>query len=86
MSENNFYLHVIPSVIQLHGYGDFLLDKNMPCYVKSLTDRGFRSYFNCNPANINLEEVTEMFENGLNYIKYSIELSLNAAWAERFLQ
>jgi radical SAM protein with 4Fe4S-binding SPASM domain len=79
MSENHFFLHVIPKVIQLHGYGDPLLDKSLPDNVKLLTDRGFYSYFSCNPSNINLEKVTEMFDNGLSYIKYSIETVDDAA-------
>jgi MoaA/NifB/PqqE/SkfB family radical SAM enzyme len=73
MSENHFFLHVIPRVIQLHGYGDPLLDKNMARYVKLLSDAGLDSYFSCNPANINMDRTIEMLENGLGYIKYSIE-------------
>lgn len=73
MSENNFFLYIIPKVIQLHGYGDPLLDKNMAYYVKILTEKGFFSYFSCNPSNINIEKTIQMFENGLSYIKYSIE-------------
>lgn len=73
MSENHFFLYIIPKVIQLHGYGDPLLDKNMAEYVKILTEKGLQSYFSCNPANINLKKTIKMFENGLDYIKYSIE-------------
>ena len=73
MSENHFFLYIIPKVIQLHGYGDPLLDKNMNEYVKILSEKGFYSYFSCNPANINIEKTIKMFENGLDYIKYSIE-------------
>lgn len=73
MSENHFFLLVIPKVIQLHGYGDPLLDKSLAENVKLLTERGFHSYFSCNPSNINLEKMTEMFNNGLSYIKYSME-------------
>jgi len=73
MSENHFFLYIIPKVIQLHGYGDPLLDKNMAEYVKFLHDRGFLSYFSCNPANININSTKKMFENNLNYIKYSLE-------------
>lgn len=73
MSENNFFLYIIPRVIQLHGYGDPLLDKNMPRYVEMLTKKGIDSYFSCNPANIDLEKTEQMFSNGLTYIKYSIE-------------
>jgi wyosine [tRNA(Phe)-imidazoG37] synthetase (radical SAM superfamily) len=73
MSENHFFLHVIPKVIVLHGYGDPLLDKNIPDYVELMTKKGLMSYFSCNPANINMERTIETFENGLNYVKYSIE-------------
>ncbi len=73
MSENHFFLHVIPKVIVLHGYGDPLLDRNIPDYVELMTKQGLLSYFSCNPANINMERTVETFENGLNYVKYSIE-------------
>lgn len=73
MSENHFFLYIIPKVIQLHGYGDPLLDKNMAYYVKILTEKGFFSYFSCNPSNINIDKTVQMFKNGLTYIKYSIE-------------
>jgi MoaA/NifB/PqqE/SkfB family radical SAM enzyme len=73
MSENHFFLYIIPKVIQLHGYGDPLLDVHMGEYVKILHEKGFYSYFSCNPANINLERTYEMLDNGLDYIKYSIE-------------
>ena len=73
MSENHYFLYVIPRVIVLHGYGDPLLDKNIPQYVKWMTERGLESYYSCNPANINLERTIESFENGLGYVKYSIE-------------
>lgn len=73
MSENHFFLYIIPKVIQLHGYGDPLLDKNMAEYVRLLSRKGFESYFSCNPANINIDKTIEIFENGLNYIKFSVE-------------
>lgn len=73
MSENHFFLYIIPKVIQLHGYGDPLLDKNMPEIIRVLSQKGFYSYFSCNPANINIDKTIQMFENGLDYIKYSIE-------------
>ncbi len=73
MSENHYFLYVIPKVIVLHGYGDPLLDKSMPQYVKWMTERNLESYFSCNPANINMERTIETFENGLGYVKYSIE-------------
>jgi len=73
MAENHFFLYVIPKVIVLHGYGDPLLDKNIPDYVEWMTKKGLPSYFSCNPANINMARTIETFENGLDYIKYSIE-------------
>ncbi len=73
MSENHFFLYIIPRVIVLHGYGDPLLDKNIPAEVAMMTKLGLPSYFSCNPANINMERTIETFENGLEYIKYSIE-------------
>lgn len=72
-SENHFFLYIISKVIQLHGYGDPLLDKNMHEYVKILHDKGFYSYFSCNPSNINLQLTYKMLDAGLDYIKYSIE-------------
>lgn len=72
-SENHFFLYVISKVIQLHGYGDPLLDKNMAEYIQILTDAGFPTYFSCNPANIDLERTYMMMSAGLSYVKYSIE-------------
>ncbi|MBU1863865.1 MAG: radical SAM protein [Candidatus Omnitrophica bacterium] len=73
MSENHFFLYVIPQVLVLHGYGDPLLDTQMPERVRMLHERNIPSYFSCNPANIHIERTQELFENGLDYIKYSIE-------------
>lgn len=73
MQENHFFLYVIPKVIVLHGYGDPLLDKNIPDYVEMMTKEGLGSYFSCNPANINIERTKQTFENGLDYVKYSLE-------------
>lgn len=73
MSENHFFLYVIPKVLVLHGYGAPLLDKNMSKRIKLLSEKNIPSYFSCNPANINIEKSIDMFEKGLDYIKYSIE-------------
>lgn len=73
MSENHFFLYIIPRVIQLHGYGDPLLDRNMAEHVALLTSKNIPSYFSCNPANINVDMTIKMFKNGLDYVKYSIE-------------
>ncbi len=73
MSENHFFLYIIPKVLVLHGYGDPLLDRKMPERVRLMSERKIPSYFSCNPANIDIERTVETFENGLGYIKYSIE-------------
>ena len=72
-SENHFFLYIIPKVIQLHGYGDPLLDKNLSFAIRKLTEHGFESYFSCNPANINVKKTIEQMEAGLTYLKYSFE-------------
>jgi len=73
MCENHFFLYVIPRVIILHGYGDPLLDPAIVQRVRLLTERAIPSYFSCNPANIDIDKTVELFENGLSYIKYSID-------------
>ena len=72
-SENHFFLYIIPKVIQLHGYGDPLLDKNLGNVIRILSKYGFESYFSCNPANIDIPRTIEMMEHGLDYLKYSFE-------------
>lgn len=73
MSENHFFLYVLSRVVQLHGHGEPVLDKNICSYIKMLSDRGLSSYLSCNPANIDIPQTVVMFRNGLGYIKYSIE-------------
>ena len=72
-SENHFFLYIIPKVIQLHGYGDPLLDKNLGNVIKILSSNGFETYFSCNPANIDVKATIKMMGNGLDYLKYSFE-------------
>jgi len=73
VSENHFLRHILPKVIVMHGYGEPPLDKNIAERIKMLSDRNLPSYFSCNPANINIEKLLEVFENGLDYIKFAIE-------------
>lgn len=72
-SENAFFLYILPRVVVLHGYGDPLLDPHIPDYVGILTRAGIDSYFSCNPANIRFDRINRAFENGLSYIKFSID-------------
>jgi radical SAM protein with 4Fe4S-binding SPASM domain len=73
MGENHFFLHILPKVLILHGFGDPLLDRKMPERIKKLSEEGFETYFSCNPVNIDVEKNVEMFRNGLGYVKYSID-------------
>lgn len=81
-SENHFFLYVIPKVIQLHGYGDPLLDKNIGKVVDILTKNNLESYFSCTPANIEVMKTIEMMELGLGYLKYSYESTDDAKFKE----
>jgi len=73
MSENHFFLHIIPKVVVLHGYGAPLLDKHMAKRVRILNDKNIPTYFSCNPSNIRINKTLEICESGLDYIKFSIE-------------
>lgn len=73
VSENHFFLYVIPRVIQLHGYGAPLLDRHMARRVAYCSERSIPTYFSCNPANIRTDKVLEIFAAGLSVIKFSVE-------------
>jgi wyosine [tRNA(Phe)-imidazoG37] synthetase (radical SAM superfamily) len=73
MSENHFFLYVVPKTVLLHGYGDPLLDPHIPEIVRIMSERGLISYFSCNPSNIDMDRTIRTFENGLGYVKYSME-------------
>lgn len=72
-SENHFFLHVIPKVIQLHGYGEPLVDKILPERIGELTESGLQSYFSCNPSVLAEMNLLEHMRNGLDFVKFSIE-------------
>ncbi len=73
MSENHFFLYVIPKVVVLHGYGEPLLDPMIVERVEDLTRRGIPSYFSCNPWNMNRDLGKALFDAGLDYIKFSTD-------------
>lgn len=73
-SENHFFTNILAgSIIQVHGYGDPLLDFYMPQRIKMLKDRGLESYFSTNPSSINIKKTEEIMAAGLDYLKFSIE-------------
>ena len=73
MGENHFFLHIIPKVLVLHGYGEPLLDRHIVERVRYVADRGIPSYFSCNPWNITVDLGRRLFEAGLDYIKFSTD-------------
>lgn len=74
MSENHWFLYVIPKVLVLHGYGDPLLDKYIVDRVKRCTELNIPTYFSCNPWNMKSADTgRELFEAGLDYIKFHLE-------------
>ncbi len=75
MDENHFFLYVIPKVVVLHGYGEPLLDPSIVDRVRILSRRQIPSYFSCNPWNMNLDLGRDLFEAGLDYIKFSTDSS-----------
>ena len=73
MNENHFYMYIIARAVVMHGWGEPILDKHLPERIKLLADRNIPTYFSCNPANIDLNKCQQLFENGLGYLKFSIE-------------
>ena len=73
MNQNHFFLHIIPKVVVLHGFGDPLLDKKLVNRVRMLSNKEIGTYFSCNPSNISVKKNIEMMEAGLDYLKYSID-------------
>lgn len=72
-SENAFYFYVSSQCITLHGYGEPLIDPNISKRVLSCSNRSIPTYFSCVPANINVEKIKILMENGLTVIKFSID-------------
>lgn len=80
-SENNFYYDVVSRSVVLHGFGEPLLDPQLPARVRLLSERRIASYFSCNPCNIKLDFFRELFEAGLGCVKFAID-SLDDAEAK----
>ena len=74
MSENHFFLYIIPKVLVLHGYGEPLIDKHIVERVERCTELDIPSYFSCNPWNLkNTEQGIKLMDAGLDYIKFSTD-------------
>jgi len=72
-SENNFYYDIVSKCITLHGFGEPLLDPMLPERVKLLSDRNIPTYFSCNPNNIRINFIKELFKSGIGYIKFALD-------------
>ena len=72
-SENSFYFHVVAKCLILHGYGEPLLDKFILKRVEECSKRDIPTYFSCVPANIRLDRIKALMENGLDVIKFSVD-------------
>lgn len=77
MGENHFYLYVSSKCITLHGYGEPVLDKKLSQKIQLLTDKHMPTYFSMNPANINIKQLENVFEAGLDYLKFSVDSIYN---------
>jgi len=69
--ENYFFLYIIPQVINLHGYGEPLLDKTIYEKVAYMTKNNLQSYFSSNPYNVTVEKGKKLMDAGLAYFKLS---------------
>jgi len=72
-SEDNFYYDAVSQSITLHGFGEPLLDPRLPERISALSRRNIPSYFSCNPCNIKLDFIKQLFEAGTGYIKFAID-------------
>lgn len=73
MSENHFFLFVIPKAVVLHGYGEPLLDKHIVERVQYLTDKNIPTYFSCNSCNLTGDIGERLLEAGVGYLKFSTD-------------
>lgn len=81
-TEDGFYFNVVSRCLILHGYGEPMLDKFIVDRVKACTQRDIPTYFSCVPANINLERVEALMQNGLSVLKFSVD-ALDDVQAQR---
>ncbi len=72
-NENAFYFYVSSQCITLHGYGEPLIDPNITKRVELCTRYNLPTYFSCVPANIDVDKIATLMENGLSVIKFSID-------------
>lgn len=72
-NENHFYFYIVSKSVILHGYGEPLLDPKIAERVRTLSARGIPTYFSCNPSNIKISLIKDLFAAGLTFIKFSLD-------------
>lgn len=83
MSENHFFLYIIPKVITLHGFGEPLVDSHISERVRILSKNDIPTYFSSHWVNAVPNKVEMVLDAGLNYFKLSVDC---AKAAERVLE
>jgi radical SAM protein with 4Fe4S-binding SPASM domain len=72
-SEDHFYYFIISRSINLHGYGETIIDPEIHHKVKLCKDYGFETYFSCVPNNVTLKKAEQLMQAGLTYLKFAME-------------
>jgi len=72
-NENSFYFFVSSRAVTMHGYGEPLLDPKIAERVKAFSGKNIPSYFSCNPSNIKVDKIEDLFMVGLSYLKFSLD-------------
>lgn len=72
-SENDFYYDIVSNCVTLHGFGEPLLDPKLPERISALREKGIKTYFSCNPCNINLSFLKKILLSGVDAIKFALD-------------
>ena len=72
-TEDSFYFYIVSRHLTLHGFGEPIIDPKINERVKACTNKQIPTYFSCVPANIDVEKVIGLMENGLGVMKFSMD-------------
>ena len=83
-SDEDFFNFVISTeALTLHGFGEPILDPHIVKRVKLATDKGLKTYFSCNPLNMDDALFERLLDAGIGYIKYSLD-GINEETLQKF--
>ncbi|MBU0980230.1 MAG: radical SAM protein [Nanoarchaeota archaeon] len=71
--EDFFHFGISAESLTMHGFGEPPLDPHIVERVKLAKEKGLKTYFSCNPMNVNEKVLKGLLEAGLDYLKYSID-------------